>query len=387
MTRASGFLCVPVLFSLFAMAACSGDDAPAQGSGGGAGTLNSGGSTSGGKGGTNAGSGTGGTTPTAGTSATGGSGGSASTGGSSGAAGRSGNGGSAGMPATGGNSGSGGSVGQAGGGNGGSAMAGGAGSSAGAGAAGSAGTGGSGGVELEPFSFFVASFAALQDLAGDDLGFGGDFRFGETGPGAGLRGADKICATIADRSMPGASAKGWRAFLSATADENGEPVNAVDRVGDGPWYDRLGRVVAMNKAALQNTRPMGAHEDILNDLPNEDGVPNHRPDPNEDEVDNHHVLTGSDEEGNLLSTNMGTTCNDWTSAEGATGRPRVGLSWPRNIGGGPGGSAGSHWISSLDEAGCAPGYTLDQQGGPDLNNPTVGSGGGYGAIYCFALEE
>ena len=35
------------------------------------------------------------------------------------------------------------------------------------------------------------------------------------GPGAGLRGADIICAEIAERSMPGASAKQWRAFLSA----------------------------------------------------------------------------------------------------------------------------------------------------------------------------
>jgi hypothetical protein len=352
--------------------------------------MPSAGSNSGGKGGTTANSGTGGSLPTAGTSSTAGSGGSVNTGGKSGAGGGSGSGGSAGGPATGGSAGSGGGAGQASGGtagNGGSAgSAGSAGSSAGA--AGSAGTAGSGGVELEPFSFFVASFAVLQDLADDDLGFGGDFKFGETGAGAGLRGADKICATIADRSMPGASAKGWREFLSATAGENGEPVNAIDRIGDGPWYDRLGRLVAMNKAALQNTRPMGAHEDILNDLPNEDGVPNHRPDPNEDEVDNHHVLTGSDEEGNLLSMNMGTTCNDWTSAEGATGRPRVGLSWPRNLGGGgPGGTSASHWISALDEAGCAPGYTLDQVGGPDPNNPTVGSGGGYGAIYCFALEE
>jgi len=39
-------------------------------------------------------------------------------------------------------------------------------------------------------------------------GFGGDLRYGETGAGAGLRGADKICATLAEASMPGAGAKG-----------------------------------------------------------------------------------------------------------------------------------------------------------------------------------
>jgi hypothetical protein len=396
MTKASRFLCVPLVSGLVAIAACSGDDPPAQsGVGGGAGTPSGAGSNSGGKSGSVGTAGTGGTTPTAGMNSTGGSSGSVSTGGAAGRGGSAGsNGSSGGAAATGGSGGGGGS--DASGGNGGSAIAGSAGSSgAGAGSAGTSGagtggTGGGGGTDLEPFSFFVSSHAALQALAGNDLGFGGDFKFGETGPGAGLRGADKICATIADRSMPGASAKGWRAFLSATAGEDGQPVNAIDRIGDGPWYDRLGRLVAMNKAALQNARPMGAHEDILNDLPNEDGVPNHRPDPNEGEVDNHHVLTGSDEQGNLLSTNMGATCNDWTSAVGSTGRPRTGLSWPRTFGGGPGGGMGSfntHWISALDEAGCAPGYTLDQQGGPDLNNPTVGSGGGYGAIYCFALEE
>ena len=38
--------------------------------------------------------------------------------------------------------------------------------------------------------------------------------------------------------MPGAGQKPWRAFLSATAGEDGKQVNAIDRIGDGPWYDR-----------------------------------------------------------------------------------------------------------------------------------------------------
>ena len=60
------------------------------------------------------------------------------------------------------------------------------------------------------FSFFVTSLAAMQELSGSPDGFGGDLRFGETGPGAGLRGADKICRAIAEKSMPGAAAKQWR---------------------------------------------------------------------------------------------------------------------------------------------------------------------------------
>ena len=58
---------------------------------------------------------------------------------------------------------------------------------------------------------------------------------------------------------------------------------------------------------------------------------------------------------------------------------------------GGGGSSGSatagcygHWMSSLDEAGCAAGVNLMEMGGPNPSNPTVGSGGGYGGFYCFA---
>ncbi len=236
---------------------------------------------------------------------------------------------------------------------------------------------------LAHFSFFVTSWAALQRLSGNQNGFGGDLRFGETGAGAGLRGADRICASIAETSMPGAGRKPWRAFLSATNGGDGRPVHAIDRVGEGPWYDRLGRIVAMNRAALLNARPAGAHAAIVNDLPNEDGVPNHRPDPTRPQVDNHHMLTGSTVMGTLY--NATATCLDWTSAEGnraVSGRPRVGLSWPRGTGGGVG---AQHWISALDEAGCAPGATLFGMGGPVLSNPTVGSGGGYGGFYCFSL--
>jgi hypothetical protein len=238
---------------------------------------------------------------------------------------------------------------------------------------------------LPRFSFFVTSQRAIVALSGCTQGFGGDLRYGHTGPGAGLRGADTICALVAERSMPGASAKRWRAFLSASNGGDGAPVNAIDRVGNGPWYDRLGRLVAGNRAGLAATRPTGADPAIVNDLPNEDGVPNHAPDPTVGAVDNHHMLTGSDAAGRLASA--ASTCLDWTSARGDTaaeGRPRVGLAWPRGSGG-RGGDSGSNWISALDTAGCAPGISTVEMGGPIASVPTVGSGGGYGGFYCFAL--
>lgn len=242
--------------------------------------------------------------------------------------------------------------------------------------------------ELPRFSFFVTSLRALQELSGSASGFGGDLRYGETGPGAGLRGADRICAAIAERSMPGSGRKQWRAFLSATDGGAGAAVHAIERIGAGPWYDRLGRLVGNTPAEIATTRPPMAHTAIRNDLPNEDGVPNHRPDPTAGQVDNHHMLTGSTIQGRLYGNTA--TCLDWTSARGdrnAEGRPRVGLSWPRGGGGGGMGGMGgaSHWISALDEAGCAPGVSLVEMGPPVLSNPTVGSGGGYGGFYCFAL--
>ena len=265
--------------------------------------------------------------------------------------------------------------------------------SGGASAGGAQGSGGTPEVPTEHFSFFVTSLRALQDLSGSQQGFGGDLRFGETGAGAGLRGADKICATIADRSMPGASAKGWRAFLSATAGENGTQVDAIDRIGEGPWYDRLGRLFANNKADLLHFRPEGADPAIINDFPNEDGVPNQDPDAT-GPVDNHDTLTGTNAQGRLYSATA--TCLDWTSAVGdpaTSGNPRVGHSWPRTAGGqfmgffmgGGDGDGYGHWMSSLDEAGCAPGVSLIEMGPPNPLNPTVGSGGGYGGFYCFAL--
>jgi hypothetical protein len=249
------------------------------------------------------------------------------------------------------------------------------------------GTAGSGEIPAEPFSFFVTSVTAMKDLARafgrGELGFGGDLRYGEA---TGLAGADKICRTIAGRSLPGAENKTWRAFLSTRyGGENDGPVHAIDRIGEGPWYDRLGRIVAMNKQALLAVRPQGADPLIINDLPNEDGVPNHRDGApgctGNDCPDNHDTLTGTNENGHLYSTNDWSTCFDWTngsSEQPRGGGPWCGHSWPR-------GSSDS-WMSSLAEGGCAPGINLVEMGGPVPGYYDVGTGGGYGGIYCFALQ-
>jgi hypothetical protein len=238
---------------------------------------------------------------------------------------------------------------------------------------GSTGSGGSGPTD-EKFSFFVTSQASLIALSGSNDGFGGDLRYGETGPGAGLRGADKICAAVAERSMEG-NGKTWRAFLSATDDGAGNQVNAIDRIGEGPWYDRLGRLVANDKSELLNERPSNADAEIKDDLPNEYGVGNHAPDGTQ--VDNHDTLTGSNTDGELESQKR--TCQDWTSAVGAANTaPQIGHSWPRSP------NNGTEWIADHRAGGCAPGGVL-AGAGPPPGDYRVGAGGGYGGFYCFAL--
>ena len=237
------------------------------------------------------------------------------------------------------------------------------------------------------FSFFVTSrarlFALAQAFNASANGFGGDLRYGETGNGAGLLGADKICTAIAETSMPG-NCKQWHAFLSTSA------ISAISRIGAGPWYDRLGRLVANNTTELLNTRPVNANTTIINDLPNEDGTPHHQEETNSQgqAADNHDILTGTNAQGNLYGASS--TCSDWTSISSSI-KPRCGHSWPTSMGGGNpgGGSSGcdmSNWMCALDESGCAPGYNIIENG-PGTNNGTVGSGGGYGAIYCFATTQ
>ena len=58
------------------------------------------------------------------------------------------------------------------------------------------------------------------------------------------------------------------------------------------------------------------------------------------------------------------------------------------IGPGPMGAvnSGENWMSALNEAGCAAGAFVVENGPPGANGTeSVGDGGGYGGIYCFAL--
>jgi hypothetical protein len=218
--------------------------------------------------------------------------------------------------------------------------------------------------DLQKFSFFYTSLDAMRRLSGSANGFGGDLRFGTSD---GLTGADKICQTIA--GDVGFGGKTWRAFLSAVAGPGGQPVNAIDRVGNGPWYDRSGRLVSQDRAGLvSGDRPAGDAQ-VVADLPDETGQGTRRL------GDTHDVITGSNRQGQVRSPgNPSSTCQDWTSTT-ATGQIQVGHSWPAG--------SGRNWIEAHSERSCAPGVNLVQNG-PGTQN-SIGSGGGWGGFYCFAL--
>jgi hypothetical protein len=237
--------------------------------------------------------------------------------------------------------------------------------------------------EEEKFSFFMISHDATIRESGSPDGFGGDL--------GGITGADAICQRVAEYSSPCQSKKVWHAFLSTTKED------AIDRIGKGPWHDRLGRLFANNISELLNDRPINAAPEIIDDFPNEDGIPNQYP--HGEWVDNHQTLTGSGIDGRLYKQEAGgggrggfgstacgdgeewtaekATCWDWTSKEEA-GCPRVGHSWPRQ-------GSGINWISVWNEAGCAAGGVLEDVFPMGETVRNVGSFGGYGGWYCFAV--
>jgi hypothetical protein len=295
-----------------------------------------------------------------------GSGGATSSGGTNGSGGRQGTGGAA----TGGDAASGGATGT-----------GGRQGTGGGATGGSAGTGGAGGAgTTSKFSFFLISLGAVRALSGSQDGFGGDLSYGETGAGAGLRGADKICAAAAERAQPGSGSKAWRAFLSAKAGgPNGGPVHAKDRVGTGPWHDAMGRQVASTLAQLLMPRPGDAAAAIKDNLPNEFGIPNGMDGCSTSTtcVDNHQVITGTNEMG-MLYTGNGTspvfaakdaTCGDWTNKSAdAMYWPWCGHSWSRQ----GAGTSFNNWMSSYNDAGCLPCAKVVEAGGVIANTQYLG---------------
>jgi len=173
----------------------------------------------------------------------------------------------------------------------------------------------------------------------------------------GLRGADRICQELA--TAVGLGNKTWRAYLSVERDpDNGnKPTDARSRIGNGPWLNAKGDLVAKDLAELHARK---GDADVFVDERGQ-RIPGQWPE--SPKPVEHDILTGSTPDGKVVA---GRTCNDWTS-EASDLKAQVGHS----DGLGPGGnSAGRYsiWNSSHENGSCAD----------------TAPRGGAGRIYCFA---
>lgn len=174
------------------------------------------------------------------------------------------------------------------------------------------------------------------------------------GPGdganlGGLKGADTHCQALAGSA--GAGAKTWRAYLSSAEE------NARDRIGNGPWYNAKGKLVAHDLAALHGDANA---IDKQTGLTESGAAVNGRG----DKPNRHDILTGSGPDGTVVA---GKTCNDWTNSGDGSAivghHDRMGL---RDD------APSKSWNSSHGSRGCSQ---------DDLRGT-----GGDGLFYCFAAD-
>lgn len=177
---------------------------------------------------------------------------------------------------------------------------------------------------------------------------------GRGGDLGGLAGADRHCQTLA--SAVGAGGRTWRAYLST---QGANAVNARDRIGQGPWRNAQGVVVARSVAELHGENNLTKQTAV-----NERGevIPGRGDTPNQ-----HDILTGTREDGTAFPPGEDMTCGNWTSSD--AGGAMTGHHDRVGIGDTP--SARS-WNTSHRSRGCS----MD----------ALRSTGGAGLIYCFAAD-
>jgi len=191
------------------------------------------------------------------------------------------------------------------------------------------------------FSFFITSAGSPS---------GGDFRrtLADTD---GLVGADEFCQAKAVAAVPTSANRQWRAYLST------DTVNAKDRIGTGPWFNRNGVMIAASVAAL--------HDPAMNLISKTTGldetgatVPGFGEMPNQ-----HDILTGSTAAG----VSSGNHCANWTSSVETGNGAQVGHF--DRMGGG---TDPMSWSAAHVSRGCSTAAFMMT--------------GGRGSLYCFAAD-
>jgi hypothetical protein len=192
-------------------------------------------------------------------------------------------------------------------------------------------------------SFFITSMPK-----GDGANYGG------------LAGADAYCQMLATGAGRGGAM--WHAYLST---QGAGAVNARDRIGNGPWYNARGQVVAMNVGQLHGDtieqarvgNALGKQISLNEKMGITNGVG--------DMPNQHDILTGSQPDGRAFTDGMDHTCNNYSSSADGMGTVQLGHSDKQ------GGGNGS-WNSAHASRGCS--------------QPNLVSTGGAGLLYCFAVN-
>ncbi|RZJ24482.1 MAG: hypothetical protein EOO54_09300 [Haliea sp.] len=197
-----------------------------------------------------------------------------------------------------------------------------------------------------PMGFFISSVGSGK---GADLG--------------GLAGADALCQRLAGAA--GAGGKTWRAYLStagafAAGTTPAVPaVHARDRIGNGPWYNAKGVLIARDVAHLHNGNNL-SKETALDERGNT--IKGRGDTPNE-----HDILTGTRADGTAFAPQTDTTCKAWTSSTDGSAivghHDRIGPT---------GDNWAKSWNFSHQSAGCS--------------QEALVRTGGSGKLYCFAAN-
>jgi hypothetical protein len=214
----------------------------------------------------------------------------------------------------------------------------------------------------------MLSAAALLSLgAGAQAQQGGaeDMTFFVTsaGPGngadlGGLEGADRHCQQLAE--AVGAGGRAWRAYLSAQAAAGEPAINARDRIGEGPWQNAEGVVIAADLDELHDENNLNKDTGLT-----EQGeVVNGRG----DSPNRHDILTGSQPDGTAFAEGEDRTCGNWTSsAEGAA-------------------MVGHHDRQGLRDDAPSRSWNSSHPSRGGCSQDALRGTGGDGLFYCFAAD-
>jgi len=193
------------------------------------------------------------------------------------------------------------------------------------------------------------------------------------GPGkgadlGGLAGADSHCQSLAQAA--GAGNKTWRAYLSTNGRGGANAVNARDRIGNGPWQNAKGVVIATSVADLHSDNNKIEKANALDEKGQPIKVRGDTP-------NMHDILTGSDKDGRAFPPNMDLTCQNWTSSSSGVAM----LGHADRAGNPP--VAGSQNVEAY--AATARSWNAAHTS-RSCSQPDLIATGGNGLFYCFAAQ-